>query len=139
MRRLGGAAAVVERLQAAGQLGAGLDQLELGAGDVVAPVELRAERPRAVPAHEEIHVADVVGLHDHDRLRRQSLDALPDLCGARGRRERVQEDADAARLHTERGDLGIPVVALLPVGVGLSPQPQPGGHVAHLDRHGRRG
>ena len=105
----------------------------------VAPEELRAERARAVPAHEEVHVAHVVGLHDHDRVGLQRLDAPPGLRGARRRRERVLEGRGrrltARRTRRPRAPGRCP----LPVGVGLAPQPQPVGHVAYLDRHGRRG
>ena len=55
--------------------------------------------------------------------------------GARGSR-RTPTPRDS---HGERRDLGLPVVALLPGGVRLSPQPQARCDVAYLDRHGRRG
>ncbi|WP_157592669.1 hypothetical protein [Solirubrobacter soli] len=61
-RRLHHPAAVVERLQSARELVAGADLLELGLRDVVAPEQHGPERADAVPAHEQVDVADVVGL-----------------------------------------------------------------------------
>ena len=80
-RRLHHPAAVVEREQPAGQLVAGAHRLELDLRDVAAPEQRRAERAGAVPAHEQVDVADVVGLEDHDRVGVEGVDALPRVAG----------------------------------------------------------
>ena len=67
-RRFVATASVVERDQAARQLAPGLDRLEVGLGDVVAPEEARAEGSGAVALDDPVDVADVVGLqHDGHR------------------------------------------------------------------------
>src|SRR4051794_35031769 len=69
-RGLVAAAAVVERLEPAGERGSGVDPLELRLGHVSRPEEPRSEGPAAVPADERVDVANVVGLED-DRERRR--------------------------------------------------------------------
>jgi hypothetical protein len=73
--RLHRAAPVVLRLQPSGQLAPGLDRPQLNARHAVAPVELRPVRRGAVPAHEQVHVAHVIGLEHDDRLRGELVDA----------------------------------------------------------------
>jgi hypothetical protein len=49
------------------------------------------------------------------------------------RSERVQQDRLALRLGDERRHLGLPVETLAPGRMLLTPEPQTGRHVAHLD------
>jgi hypothetical protein len=77
----------------------------------------------------------VVGLQDDGGLRPQRVEARPRVAGGRRRRERVEHDADAARLDRERRDVRLPVRPFLPVGMRLAPQPQAGRDVADLDGH----
>ena len=75
-------------------------------GHVVAPEEARPERPRAVAADEQVHVAHVVGLEHHDRVGRLRVEARPQRPRVRRRRERVEHEASPARLDAGRGTAG---------------------------------
>jgi hypothetical protein len=95
-RRLHAAAAVVERAQPTGQLDARLDRAQLGLRGVAAPEQPRAVGLDPVPAHEEIDVADMVGLEDDERVGRERVDAVPGLARRRRWRKRVEQHAGAA-------------------------------------------
>jgi len=129
-RRLVPPAPVVERAQAARQLGSRVDALEVGARNVVPPEEVRPERPRAVALDEEVDVADVVGLENHDERRRVRVEALPDLGRLRRLCERVEQRDLAARLDARRGDLRLPAGRRPPVGVLAPPEPKAGRYIA---------
>ena len=60
------------------------------------------------------------------------------LARAGRRRERIEQHGRASRDDGEGRHLGLPVRALAPRRMRLAPQPEPLGHVADLDRHGRR-
>ena len=84
-RRLHPSAAVIERDEAAGELGARLDGLQLGLRDVLRPEEPRPEGAGAVALDEEVDIADMVGLeHDRDsgRLARRAAAQTSSLCGS---------------------------------------------------------
>lgn len=93
-------------------------------------------RTSARPRPRRARVAHVVGFEDDDRLRPRRVQARPDVARARRWRERVEHEGGASGLDRERGDLGLPVESLAPVGVGVAPQPQACRRVAHLDAHG---
>ena len=56
----------------------------VGLRNVLAMERLRAERARAVAAHEEIDVADVLGLEDDSQRRRLGVEPLPHIGRASG-------------------------------------------------------
>jgi hypothetical protein len=76
--------------QPAWEFRAGLDQLELGFGHVGAEEEVRAEGASPVAVHEQVDVADVVGLEDDGQRRWPRIESLPDLAGIVWRREWIQ-------------------------------------------------
>src|SRR5205807_479139 len=98
----------------------------------------RAVRRDVVPVGELVEVADVVRLEDDDPRRLLRLEAAIDLdAGHRWWCERIDEDDLTRGFDDERGDLGFPVVALAPLPMGLTPEPQSGSDVPDLDRHRR--
>ena len=145
-RRFVPAAPVVERDEAAGQLASGLDRLELGFGDVVAPEEARAERPGVVALDDAVDVANVVGLQHDGNRGGTGVEPVPHgVGGCIGPRDEPVEDRHLpTRFDTRRGDGRIPVDVRRPVGMLGPPDPEAGGdvadhggHGAHRDRWGR--
>ena len=93
-----------------------------------------ARRARAVPAHEQVDVAHVVGLEHDDDARPQCLEPVrPRARRAAGRADRAAARRRATRPRTTPPRL--PVHALAPGGMRLAPQPQAVGDIADLDRH----
>ena len=123
-RRLVPAPAVVQGDEPAGEVRARLDPFEVALRDVRAPEEGGPERARAVPAHEEVDVADVVRLEDDDERRRVSVQSLPDLRRLCRRRNRVEQRDLAAGCDAGRGHQGFPTGVRVPVRMLDSPQPQ---------------
>jgi hypothetical protein len=89
-RRFIAAASIVEGDKPSRKLAAGLDPLQIGFGDVLAKEETRAERAGIIAAHEQIDVANVIGLENDDGGRGASVEALPELGCDFGRSKRIQ-------------------------------------------------
>ena len=109
----------------------GLDRLKFGLGDVGAPEEPWAEGTAAVAAHEEVDVADVVGLEDDDERRRAGIEPHPHLVVVLGRSERVEQRHLAAGLDAGRADALLPADPRPPVGVREPPDPETGRDVCY--------
>jgi hypothetical protein len=92
---------------------------KLGLRHVVAPEELWTVGRGAVPTDEEVHVANVVGLEHDDGLRRQGLDAVPDSARRRRWGKRIEQQRGVARAHTERRNLGRPILLSTLAGSGV--------------------
>ena len=103
-RRLHSFAAVVEGHQPARQDVVGPKALQLGAGKIVGPEQKRAEGADSVPAHEQLDVAEVIGLeYGKDRrpqglIRLQTATALGG--GASGSSRRLTPSDSAAKEAT---------------------------------------
>src|SRR6267143_3730031 len=102
-RRLVAAASVVESNEPSRKLAAGFDPLQVSLGDILAKEEARTERAGIVAAHEQIDVANVIGLENDDGGWRARVEALPDFRRAFGRSERIQKQRLASGLDAGRG------------------------------------
>src|SRR6185437_183818 len=134
-RRLVAPAAVVERHQAAGQLAAGLDPLDLGLRNVVRPEQVRPVRMHAVPRDEEVDVTDVVGLQDGGHARWPGVEPSPDRRAVLAGIHRIDDRHDALRLDPGGRDHGRPIGVGIPVGMVDSPHPQTLRHIDDLRAH----
>jgi len=132
-RRLVAAASVVEGDEPSRKLAAGLDELQVSLGDVLAKKEARAEPAGTIAAHEQIDVANVIRLENDDGGRRARVEPLPDFDRAFGRSKGIKNQCLAARLHAGRGHDWLPALAGLPVRMFETPYPQARGYVAELD------
>jgi hypothetical protein len=128
-------ASVVLGDEPAGKHAAGLDRFELGTRDVVAPEEAWPERPRSVTVDEEVDVADVIRLEDHDHRGRMSVEPFPGLAGIGRRGKRVEQRHLAAGLDHGRGDERLPVQAGPPGGMVDSPEPRTTRDIPHFRAH----
>jgi hypothetical protein len=117
----------------------GVDRLELGLRDVIAPEERRAERAGAVAAHEDVDVADVVRLEDNGDRRQARVEPLPHVARVIGRGERIEDQPLAARLDERRRDQRLPLEVRVPGGMLDPPEPEARRHVVDLHlRHRTR-
>ena len=107
----------------------GLDPLELGLRNVVAPEESGAERANAVAADEVVDVADVIRLEDDGECRRARVEPSPDLVRVIRRGERVEDGDLSTRLDARRGHRLRPVEPRIPVRMLDAPEPKTRRHV----------
>ena len=87
-----------------------------------------------VAAHEQIDVANVIGLENNDGGGRASVEALPELSRIGGRRQGIEKDSFAARLIARGGNDGFPALTRLPMRMFETPYPEARRHVAEFDR-----
>jgi hypothetical protein len=90
-RRLVAAPSVVECDDPSRKLAAGLDELQVSLGDVLAKEEARAKRAGFIAADEQIDVPNVIRLENSDDSWWASVKAVPELDRVLGRSERIED------------------------------------------------
>ncbi|OLB41233.1 MAG: hypothetical protein AUH11_00195 [Acidobacteria bacterium 13_2_20CM_57_17] len=122
-RRLVAATPVVKGDEASRKLAAGLDELQVGLGDVLAKEETRAKRAGIIAAREEINVANVIGLENDDGRRRTRVEPLPELGCVFWRSKRIEKQSLATGLNAGRGHDWLPSLPWLPARMFETPDP----------------
>jgi len=131
-RRLIAATPVVKGDEATRKLAAGLDELQVGLGDVFAKEETRAERGGMIAPREQIEVANMIGLENDDGRRRTRVEPLPELGCVFWRSKRIEKQSLATGLNAGRGHDWLPSLPWLPVGMFVTPDPQARRYIAEL-------
>ena|SRR5438552_12657563 len=132
-RRLIAATPVVKGDEATRKLAAGLDELQVGLGDVFAKEETRAERGGMIAPREQIEVANMIGLENDDGGWRVCVEALPELGCVFGRSKRIQKERLAVGFDAGRGYDWLPALPRLPVRMFETPDPEAPRYIAELD------
>ncbi len=70
---------------------AGIDALDIGFRDVVAKIEIGAERLDPVAAREEVDIPHVIRLQDDQESRRAGVEPVPQGARIVGRRDRIEQ------------------------------------------------
>ena len=106
--------------------------------DVVAPEPVGAEGARAAALDEEVDVADVVGLEDHDRRRRARVEPLPTSVASAGGASGSR--TTTSPLLSTQVDVTLlrPCEPGLPVGMAGAPDPEAGRDVLDARHDGHR-
>ena len=89
-RRLVAAASVVEGDDPTRKLAAGLDELQLGLGNVFEKEEARAGRAGTIAAHEQIYVPNVIRLENDGGGGWAPVEAFPNFIHGRRRSKRIE-------------------------------------------------